>query len=269
MRNLIYQNYTGSMGEPEKHSSKLFKAYAEAIGAEYRLDINPNIGSKLCDVPYYYELMNFMLDDKFLEYDNVLIVDMDVFPIYNLSENIFTEFAQHKKEFGICTEPMQGVLRKSISVGGGINATNDEKWSSLMHKLYGVRMPRDTNGDLVIYNSGMVLVSNQGMINAKKKFDKFQNYINQCRMAGLSKFYTIDQNYIHSQIVAKTEYVEMDNGWNCYVHYDRRPGAFPIHDGRTDKPKFVHIQLSGASKFDNDKLDRITNLEIKDWKLDD
>lgn len=267
MKNLIYQNYTGSMGEPEKHSSKLFKEYADRIGAEYRLDINPNIASKLCDVSYYYEIMNFMLDDKFLQYDNVLIVDMDVFPVYDLSENIFEEFAKYNKEFGICTEPYQGILRKAVTVGGGINSSNDEKWNSLMVKLYGVEMPRDDNKDLIVYNSGMVLVSNQGIKKAKKKFDSFQNYINNCRLAGLPKFYTIDQNYLHSQIVAHCDYVEMDNGWNGYVHYDRSPGAFPIHDGRTENSRFVHIQLSGAGRFDNDKLDRITNLEIKDWKL--
>ena len=269
MRNLIYQVYGGKMGGPEKHSSRLLTEYAVRIGAEYRLDIDKPVASKTCDVEYYFEWLNFMLDDTFLEYDNLLIIDMDIYPVDNLTKDIFKDFIETGKEFGVCTEPFQGKMRKSVTVGGGINAENDEKWNKVVAKRYGKQMPRDANGDLIAYNAGMVLVSKAGVLKARNKFEKFQTYISAMRNAGLPRFYTVDQNYFHCQMVIHGDYAELDNGWNGYIHYVRGPlgEITPIHDGRTDKPKFVHIQLSGGSNYNNDKIDRITNLQIDGWLL--
>ena len=49
MRNLIYQVWCGTLSEEAKASSKLMKQYADRIGAEYLLHMNPNIASKLVD----------------------------------------------------------------------------------------------------------------------------------------------------------------------------------------------------------------------------
>jgi len=87
MKNLIYQVWAGNLSEEAKVSSKLMKEYANRIGAEYLLDLNPNIASKICDVPMYFEWLNPILDDRFLEYDKVLSVDLDVFPVENLSNS--------------------------------------------------------------------------------------------------------------------------------------------------------------------------------------
>ena len=85
------------------------KAYADRVGADYRLDIDPNLASSLCDVPMYFEWLNPMLDDSFLEYDNVLVLDLDIFPTTNCG-NIFEEAYL---DVGICTEPFQGKYRAS------------------------------------------------------------------------------------------------------------------------------------------------------------
>ena len=269
MKNLIYQNYTGNLGNPEIFSKTLFKEYADCIGADYRFDLDPNIASKHSNVNFYFEFLNFMFDDSFLEYDNVMIVDMDVYPVNGLTESIFDEFASTGKEFGICTEPFQGKLRETVTVGAGINKANDEKWNQVIAKTYGKQMPRDKDNNLKVYNAGMVLVSKQGMLTAREKFAPFQHYINTVRGIGLGKFYAADQNYFHSQMVIHGNYAELDNGWNGYVHYIRGPlgDITPIHDGRTKNSKFVHIQLSGASSFDDSKLYRITNLPMEKWML--
>ena len=81
MKNLIYQVWAGELRPGCNYSQKLFKKYAKNINADYRLDIDPNIASKICDFPMYFEWLNPILDDSFLEYDNVLVVDMDVFPV--------------------------------------------------------------------------------------------------------------------------------------------------------------------------------------------
>ena len=49
MKNLIYQVWAGDMRPGCKYSERLFREYAERIGADYRLDLSPNIASKLVD----------------------------------------------------------------------------------------------------------------------------------------------------------------------------------------------------------------------------
>ena len=60
----------------------------------------------------------------------------------------------------------------------------------------------------------------------------------------------------------------MDYKWNSSVHYT--PGTSgdnrPVTDLR-DNPNFVHIQLRGADNWNEDKIIRVTNLPVGDWKL--
>ena len=116
MKNLIYQVWAGEMRPGCKYSEKLFREYAQKIGADYRLDIDPNIASKYVKGKngMYFEWLNPMLDDSFLEYDKVCVIDLDVFPVENLTANIFDEPI---KDFGICTEPFQGKYRESTTIG--------------------------------------------------------------------------------------------------------------------------------------------------------
>lgn len=158
MKNLIYQVWAGDMRPGCIYSEKLMRKYCERIGADYRLDISPNIASSVCDVPMYFEWLNPMLDDSFLEYDNVCVIDLDVFPVDGLTENIFEGF---DKDFGICTEPFQGKYRESVTIGGSINRQNDERWARYVKDKYGAEMPRDSDGYLKVYNAGMVMFSNK------------------------------------------------------------------------------------------------------------
>lgn len=266
MKNLIYQVWAGDMRPGCIYSEKLMREYCERIGADYRLDISPNIASSVCDVPMYFEWLNPMLDDSFLEYDNVCVIDLDVFPVDGLTEDIFKGF---DKDFGICTEPFQGKYRESVTIGGSINRQNDERWARYVKDKYGAEMPRDSNGYLKVYNAGMVMFSNKGIKLAKEKFVPFQEYIDYMRTKGLGRFYTVDQNYFHAMMITHGDYVEMHNGWNNYIHYTRGPLglADPIHDSRTKETKFVHIQLSGADYFDDETLYNITNKPRSTWNL--
>ena len=117
----------------------------------------------------------------------------------------------------------------------------------------------------------MVVFTQEGMQLARDKWMKFQAYTNIMRSHNFGRFYTVDQNYFHAMIVARGRYTEMHNGWNNYIHYTRGPLglADPIHDSRNDETKFVHIQLSGADYFDDDKIYNITNKSRAFWKLDE
>ena len=269
MKNLIYQVWAGDLRPGCKYSSKLMKEYADKIGADYRLDIDPNIASKFVDANgMYWEWLNPICDDSFLEYNKVCVVDLDVFPVDGLSQNIFEEEIDL---FGVCTEPFQGKYRNSVTIGGHINSQNDEKWAKECFKLYRAKMPRDKDGFLKVYNAGMVVFTNEGMQYGRDNFIPFQQYTNDMRKLGFGRFYTVDQNYFHMEAVRSGRMTEMDNGWNDYIHYTRGPLGLgdPIHDPRDAATKFVHIQLSGADYFDDENLYNITNHSMSFWRLND
>ena len=84
-------------------STTLMKKYAKSIGAEYRFDHNITIAGKVVNVPIYYEPANPLIDASFDEYDNVALVDIDVFPVEGLTDSMFDLL--DGEDAGICTEP--------------------------------------------------------------------------------------------------------------------------------------------------------------------
>ena len=68
-------------------------------------------------------------------------------------------------------------------------------------------------------------------------------------------------------MVTHGDYTEMNNGWNSYVHFVTGPLALQdsINDSRNKSTKFVHVQLSGADYFDNEKIHRIVNSPRSKW----
>ena len=266
MKNLIYQCWTGKIRSGCLASKQNMQEYAKRINSDYLFAENPNIASKTCDVPYYYEKLNPILDKKFKKYDNILCVDMDVFTVDNLQKNIFDE---QISDIGICTEPLQPEIRAKL-LGARIGKEKDEKWAKLVKEKWNVDMPRNENGLLKVYNTGMIVFSNKGLSKIKERFVPFQTYIDYIRSHELGHFYTIDQNYLHAMMfVMKLDYTEMDNGWNSYVHYtgDANKKPRPVNDSRNKDTKFVHIQLRGADDYDSDKLWRVVNKPEKEWML--
>jgi len=268
VRGLIYQCWTGPMLSGCYASIEGIKAYAERIGAEYRFDHNPNIAGKVCDVPMYFEWLNPMLDDSFLEYDRVLCLDLDIFPVDGLSENIFDIPIA---DVGICTEPHQPEYRclwpaKSPST---ICRDNDERWARIVEKAWGAIMPRTESGLLKVYNAGVVMFSRDGLQKAKQRFVPFQKYIDHMRKQGMGRFYTVDQNYFHAMMVAHLDYTELPNEWNNYVHFTGKANLRPrpVHDSRTAQTKLVHIMLRSADNYPADMLWRITNRPQSEWQL--
>ena len=267
MTNLIYQVWSGTLTEECRVSSRLMKNYAERIGAEYILDIDPNIASRYCDVPKYFEWLNPIIDDRFLNYDKILSVDLDVFPVENLSENIFE---QEINDIGICVEPFQGKSRASTTVGGCINKENDERWVQAVQNRWGGFFPRDEDGHLKIYNAGVVVFTHDGIKKARN-WVHFQEYIDYIRSCNLGRFYWVDQNYFHAMICSdkNISYTEMDKGWNSQIHYIRGPLQSyygKINDERNDKTKFVHVQMSGIN-WDESSLQQVVNKSMKEWEF--
>ena len=191
MRNIIYQYWKGPMKPGVKASTKLMKEYADRIGAEYRFDLNKDIASKTVDVPIYYEPANPLVDPWFDDYDNIMLADIDVFPVEGLTENIFDEL--DGEDAGICTEPMQPHFRQIYDVAG-INNQADNRWCRLLKQTWDIDYSYDEQKRPMVYNTGVVIISKKGLAKMKKEWPSFQKYVNAVRSVGFPRFYVFFQD---------------------------------------------------------------------------
>lgn len=266
VKNLIYQYWDGNLVPGVRASAENISQYAKHIGVEHLFEENPRFVNNLgCYSPHYGSFKP-IFDESFHQYDNVLFLDADIFAVDGLKENIFEGFSA---ELGICTEPLQPELRKQAV--GKITATTDELWAKTINAKWGVQMPRDKNGLLKVYNSGMVLYSNKGLLKAKQNFVPFKEYVDLINSTrGLDSFYTADQNYVHAMLeVADMDWVELDNEWNHLIHWMRNPktNVRELHNPRNKNTKLVHIQANGISNYDAETHWRITNLPKNEWNI--
>jgi len=254
MKNLIYQYWDGEIRIGCKAGVENMKRYADKIGAEYLFEENPKFVTTLGSYSPHYGAFKPIFDESFHKYDNILFADTDIFAVEDLEENIFENF---NAEVGICTEPDQPHLRQK-SAG---QKTVKNKWR--------IEVPRTPEGLVKVYNSGVVLYSNSGLLKAKEKFVPFKEYVDMIKSTKLIPFYTCDQPYLHAMLqVADMDWVELDNGWNSYIHYTREgTQERQVNDTRTKDTKFVHIQLAGADHWDAAKLERVANLPRTEWNL--
>jgi hypothetical protein len=263
LKNIIYQYWSGNPPKICEASTANIKEYADRIGAVHKVDYNPTFSLPGGSAKYYGALRP-IYDNLFHEYDNVLFLDMDIFAVDGLEENIFD---QGVKEFGICTEPHKIPIRKKRT--SGISAAEDSRWDEHLYQHYGKRMPRDENGDIKIYNTGVVLYTNAGLKKARDTFVTPAEYIKVVSGANLHGFYiNTEQPYLHSQAAIHLKITEMHNGWNSYIHWgEKKTEPRDITDTRTPETKFIHMQLRGHRDDDRDTYYRITNLPVKDWNL--
>ena len=268
MKNLIYQfwdseHYNSEMMSGVKASRKNIKQYADRIGADHLFEENPPFlhNKKLA---LYYGSFNPIFREEFHEYDNVLFLDADIHAVEGLEESIFDGF---NSDIGLCVEPLQPKLRNETKVGK-INRHQDELWAKHVEQRWNITLPRTKEGLLKVYNSGMMLYSNKGMVKAREKFIPFAEYIDYVlSIKGLLEFYAADQNYIHTTMLASNmDYVEMDKGWNTFVTYHERDAQRVVYD-QDENTKFVHIQFRGANHFSEEEIWKVVNLPVEEWGM--
>ena len=241
------------------------KKYADKIGAEYRFDHNKIIAGKKVNVPIYYEPANPLVDDSFDEYDNVALIDIDVYPKDNLEENLFDQIKD--KDAAICSEPNQPHYRQIFNVAG-ITNQNDNRWTQLLKNKWNVDYSYDDQGRPMVYNTGVVVISKEGLKKIKSTWPTFQEYVNVVGNKGFPRFYVYFQDYFSAFIHMNGFMFEsMHNGWNSYMH---KVGSHPnakIGDTRTEETKLVHVMFRTADDWPKEALYQVTNLPIKSWKL--
>jgi hypothetical protein len=244
------------------------KAYAERIGADYIFDVNARWAPKLGRVTNYYGCFKPVFDDTFLEYDNVMFADTDVFPVDGLEENIFDTFTG---DLSMATEPFQPEYRYSPRLTNQCNRHTEEEWNKIVTKKFGSKPPRDEYHRLKVYNSGVVLYSNSGLRICREHFVPFEDYVRAIENSVCGgKVYGTDQGYIHAMAFAMPiKFQELDNEWNRYITWDpyfpKGGKSRKAVDPKTSDTKMVHVQLRGADNQSNTWHWKVVNTPKDQW----
>jgi hypothetical protein len=272
---LIYQYWDGPIRTSVRTGSLKMSMYAERIGAKYLFEDNPRwiADRRFGKYSAHFGALKPVFDPSFDLWDKILFADTDVFPVDFLDESIFDSFDKNKYEMGICTEPFQPHQRTITT--GRITSKSDELWAKMLKKELDIDLPRNEDGLLKVYNSGVVLYSKEARERARVEWLPIDEYVKMVQSSGLIDFYRSDQPYIHAMMTYSKQYfgwnvLEMDNGWNSYIH-----GTRDIHqpkrrivDHRDKNTKFVHCQFPGADDMTAGQLWKVVNLPRDQWDYD-
>jgi hypothetical protein len=231
--------------------------YAQRIGARYRLDLSQNY---MGHYSKYFDLLRPVHDKDFWAYDRVLFVDLDVFAVEGLTDNIFEEPVA---DIGMCEEPGQPDYREGRKKH--INGEADKTWATFIRDRWEITVPVDSKQRVRVFNSGVVMYTREGMAKANRVFLSVDSYVKTMRECRVSRFYSIDQNYMHAMAhLPEVTFTEMSPEWNRQVH-GKDDGS--IYDERNADTKFVHVQLSSADHWDSVTHHRIVNRPQAEWCL--
>lgn len=150
MKTLIYQVYTGKRSKLYDHCTQSVKLYAKRIGADYHVQRHPilcikpdvfatNRSRKSYEkyggfLPIYEKENSF---NYLKSYDQVAVIDADVFIHYEVTENIFTDVTS-EYSFGAVVErqmPITETYKNKIANYSNMQYSNirnvDWKWNKL------------------------------------------------------------------------------------------------------------------------------------------
>lgn len=220
----------------------MFRDYAQRIGADY-LFSEEEIAIRAMSKRYFGALRP-LYDPHFQTYDAVLFVDMDVIPKADLSENIFDCLDGH---IMLAEETRQPSLRMDMK--GNINAANDVKWAKVVQRVWRTKVARDAQNRPRVFNSGVVLYSAEGLRALRKILPPVLAYQLSMRLAGLPRFYRLDQNYLNAFLHREgVDFKALSGHWNAQITMLSDIDGNPrLLDERSPDSRFFHMQ-HGPSK---------------------
>ena len=124
--NIILQHFDGDLRELDELSIENIQRYAELVGAEYRL-----IRGK----PFRDHLTSpcqkvHMIDEEFDEYDQVLMLDIDMFTPVDMTENVF-----EIEGIGLYEEVQKRLHKKLATSYPLIGSMDIPYWGGAIYKL--------------------------------------------------------------------------------------------------------------------------------------
>ena len=126
MDNIILQHFDGELRELDKLSIENIKAYAKRIDVDYKLIRGKPFRKHLtppCQKVY-------MIDHEFDYYDNVLMLDIDMFTTKNLEDNIFNH-----KGIGQHTHVQTSLHRRLANAYPDLASTEYPYWGGAIYKM--------------------------------------------------------------------------------------------------------------------------------------
>jgi len=126
MKNIILQHFDGDLRPLDEKSVENIMAYADMVGAEYRL-----IRGK----PFRKHLTSpcqkvYMLDEEWDEYDQVLMLDIDMFVPKGMNDNVFEE-----KGIGLYEDTQKRLHDKISRMYPMIANMNTPYWGGAIYKM--------------------------------------------------------------------------------------------------------------------------------------
>ena len=126
MPNIILQHFDGELRELDKLSKNNIMEYADQCGAEYEL-----VKGK----PFRNHLTSpcqkvFMLDEKYDEYDDVLMLDIDMFVPKNMKVNIFDQVG-----VGLYNPIQQRLPSKLVNKNPFQGSMDTPYWGGAIYKM--------------------------------------------------------------------------------------------------------------------------------------
>lgn len=124
--NIVLQHFDGELRELDKLSIENIKKYAELVGAEYRL---------ITGKPFREHLTSpcqkvYMIDKEFDEYDDVLMLDIDMFTPKGMIDNVFD-----LPGIGLHGKVQTSLLRKLVSQNPMISSMKFPYWGGAIYKM--------------------------------------------------------------------------------------------------------------------------------------
>jgi hypothetical protein len=126
MVNIILQHFDGKLRELDKLSMANIQEYAELVGAEYRLIEGRPFNKELtapCQKVY-------MIHPEFDKYDDVLMLDIDMFAPKGMTTNVFEE-----PGVGLYGPVQQNLHRKLVHQYGFLGSINTPYWGGAIYKM--------------------------------------------------------------------------------------------------------------------------------------
>ena len=128
MRNIILQHFDkfDNLRELDKKSQKNIQEYAVQIGADYELVLGMPFRKHLtapCQKLY-------MIDEQYDDYDNVLMVDIDMFTPVGMEINVFDQVG-----VGMYNPVQQMLHRKIVKMYLDIASADSPYWGGAIYKM--------------------------------------------------------------------------------------------------------------------------------------
>ncbi len=127
MKYKILQHWTGELRELEELSRDTFQEYADWCGADYELVLGNQVSDQLA--PQSQKMI--ALDERYDDYDVVVMVDLDMFIRKDMNTNIFTQETGIGRHFGI----QKKLVRKLKAQHPLLGDTNYPYWGGSCYRL--------------------------------------------------------------------------------------------------------------------------------------